>query len=243
MILEGFISIKSALKAGNRQVNKVMVSNKKRTRKSSYMKKLCNELGVEVNFVNPEFLEGYNGNTHGGFIADVEPRTYSTVDEILEKGKYFWLDGVEDPYNFGSIIRTLFASGVRGLIIDSRDWTNVNAVITKASAGCFEKMNIAISNSSTETADVIKNKGFKIYATIKSDNSIDLYETDFAEEAVIVIGGERRGINSELLSLCDSEVHISYGREFGYSLPATIASSIISFELYRQVFEKETKNQ
>lgn len=234
MILEGFISIKAALKAENRDVNKVLISNKKRTRKTSYMKKLCVEMGVEFSFVNPEFLEGFNGNTHGGFIAEVEGRKYKTIDELLDEGRYFWLDGIEDPYNFGNIIRTLYAAGVKGIIIDDRDWEKANTIISKSSAGCFERMDLAISVDSKATAKTIKDKGFELYATIKSDDSVDLYDSNFSQNAVVVIGGERRGINSDLLVECDKQVHISYGREFGYSLPATIAASIISFELHRQ---------
>jgi len=238
MILEGFISIKAALKSEYRVVNRVLVSNKRRTRKSSYMKKLCNEQGVDMKFVEPSFLDGFNGGTHGGFIAEVEEREFQSLDEIIKGDKYFWLEGIEDPYNFGSVIRTLYASGVDGIIIDARDWTKANQIISKSSAGCFEKMPIAISHNSKETANVLRSKGYTIYATMKSDESVDLYDTLFSEQSVIIIGGERRGINAETLAECEKEVHISYGREFGYSLPATIASSIISFELYRQNYKK-----
>lgn len=243
MILEGFISIKAALKSEYRKVNKVYVSNKKRTRKSSYMKKLCHELGVEIHFVEPSFLDGYNGGTHGGFIAEVEPREFQSLDEVIDKGTYFWLEGIEDPYNFGSVIRTVYASGAKGIIIDERDWTKAHTIISKSSAGCFERMPIAINYASKETAHVLHHKGFTIYATMKSDDSIDLYDVEFEENKVIVIGGERRGITAETKEVCDHEVHISYGREFGYSLPATIASSIISFELYRQTYINRAKDR
>ncbi len=238
MILEGFISIKAALKSEFRRVNKVLVSNAKRTRKSSYMKKLCNDLDVEVTFVDPSFLDGYNGGTHGGFIAEVDEREFQSLEEVVKGNTIYWLEGIEDPYNFGSVIRTLYASGVESIIIDSRDWTKANKIISKSSAGCFEKMPIAISYSSKETADMLKRNGYTIYATMKSEESTDLYDTDFNRRSAIVIGGERRGITRETTESCDEQVHISYGREFGYSLPATIASAIISFELYRQSYVK-----
>lgn len=238
MILEGFISIKAALKSDFRKVNKVLVTNAKRTRKSSYMKKLCLEKGVEITFVEPSFLDGYNGGTHGGFIAEVEEREFQSLDEIINGNVIFWLEGIEDPYNFGSVIRTLYASGVDSVIIDDRDWSKANKVISKSSAGCFEKMPIAISYNSKETSNTLKRNGYKIYATMKSDESNDLYDTEFGQKSAIIIGGERRGITAETLEECDEQVHISYGREFGYSLPATIATSIISFELYRQSYVK-----
>lgn len=237
MILEGFISVKAALKSDYRTVKKVLVSNKKRTRKSSYMKKLCAEKNVDIAFVEPSFLEGYNGGTHGGFIAEVEERVFQSLEELVNDKVVFWLEGIEDPYNFGSVIRTLYASGVDAVIIDDRDWNGANTTISKSSAGCFEKMPIAISYNSKETANALKKKGYKIYATMKSEESIDLYDTEFDDKSVIIIGGERRGITAETQSVCDSEIHISYGRKFGYSLPATIATSIISFELYRQVYK------
>lgn len=243
MILEGFISIKAALKSEYRKVNKVYVSNKKRTRKSSYMKKLCTELGVEINFVDPAFLEGYNGGNHGGFIAEVEAREFQSLDEVVEKGTYFWLEGIEDPYNFGSVIRTVYASGAKGIIIDDRDWSKAEKIISRSSAGCYERIPIAISYNSRETAHVLHHKGFTIYATMKSETSIDLYDVNFERNKVIVIGGERRGITAETKEYADEQVHISYGREFGYSLPATIASSIVSFELYRQNYVHKTKDR
>lgn len=239
MILEGFISIKAALKSDFRVVHKVLISNNKRTRKSSYMKKLCQEKGVDVTFVEPSFLDGYNGGTHGGFIAEVEPREFQSLEDIIHGKTVFWLEGIEDPYNFGSIIRTLYASGVESVIIDNRDWTKANKIISKSSAGCYERMPMAISYDSRETANVLKQKGYDIYATMKSEESVDLYDTNFRRKSAIIIGGERRGITAETLEVCDKQVHISYGREFGYSLPATIASSIISFELYRQKYSNE----
>lgn len=238
MILEGFISIKAALKSDYRKVKKVLVSNAKRTRKSSYMKKLCTEKGVEVTFVDPSFLDGYNGGTHGGFIAEVDEREFQSLEEIVNGEVVFWLEGIEDPYNFGSVIRTLYASGVDSIIVDNRDWTKANKIISKSSAGCYERMPIAISYDSKETANVLRKKGYDIYATMKSDESTDLYDTKFKKQSAIIIGGERRGITRETLEECDHQVHISYGREFGYSLPATIASAIISFELYRQSYVK-----
>lgn len=238
IILEGFISVKAAVISKNRKIEKVYISNKKRTRKSSYMKKLLTENKIKYEFKTHEYIDKLaNGATHGGFIAIVSNRDFLSVDDLISNGKecYFYIEGIEDPFNLGITIRTLYAAGIDGVILKKRDWSKTESIICKSSAGTFEKMDIAICDEVENTLSVIKDNGYKIFSAIQNEDSFSLFETNFVDKSLVVIGGEKRGISREILEASNKFVHIPYGNDnFGYSLPASVASTIISYEILRQ---------
>ncbi|XMB86890.1 RNA methyltransferase [Mycoplasmatota bacterium WC44] len=239
ILLEGFISIKSAINSKNRDIEKVYISNKKRTRKSSYMKKLLTENNIDFDFSDYEKIDALaNGSTHGGFVAVVSDRKFLAVRDLLKmkKNYIFYIEGIEDPFNLGSTIRTLYAAGIGGVILKKRDWSKTSAIISKSSAGTFEKMDIAICDDIKNTLSIIKNSEYSIISATQDDESVSLFDTEFKKKTVVVIGGEKRGITCEILEASDKYLHIPYGNDqFGYSLPASTASTIISYEILRQI--------
>ncbi|QVK21628.1 RNA methyltransferase [Mycoplasmatota bacterium] len=240
IILEGFISIKAAINGNNRVIEKIYISNKKRTRKTSFMKKLALKNEISFEFVSHDKIDEIaEGKTHGGFIAFVSERRFNSIESILSSNSCFYVDGIEDPFNLGIIIRTLYSAGVNSLIIRKRDLELGSSRISKSSAGAFEKMDIAMCDDQVETINLLKKSGFKIYAAAIEEKSESLFNVKFSDKSLIIIGGEKRGIQSEVLSLADMLVHIPYGNEkFSYSLPASVASTIFSYEILRQRLEK-----
>ncbi len=238
MILEGFISIKAAIKAKNRTIEKVLISNKKRTRKSSYIKKICVDNKIEYQFCEYEKIANIAvKTTHGGFVAYVSEREYLSVEELLKKdyNDCFYLLGIEDPYNLGIIIRALYSSGIEGIFLENKDYSNVSSTISKSSAGTFEKMDIAKIDNVKNDIDKMKKHRYKLIAACKNDFSENLYKEQFNEKNIFIVGGEKRGISSEIIDQSDLLLHIPYGNEnFGYSLPAVIATTVIAFEIYRR---------
>ena len=109
-----------------------------KSRELAFLKAKSNELEFCIELVSSEIINAQAiGNTHGGIIAECTPRTLPclTVENIVDKGVYFILEGVEDPYNFGYAVRSLYASGVNGIILGERNWMGAAGVVARSSAG------------------------------------------------------------------------------------------------------------
>ena len=142
------------------------------------------------------------------------------------------LEGIEDPYNFGYALRSLYAAGADGIILTPRNWMSAAGVVCRASAGASEILPMYMADGN-DAAQIFKAKG---YSVICSDikNSVSAYEAELKYPIFLIVGGEKRGIGSELLSVCDKVVRLDYKSDFGMALSAASAASILAFEIMRQ---------
>ena len=137
-----------------------------------------------------------------GVIAIVPPYEYCDVEDILKVAKerneipfILILDGIEDPHNLGSIIRTAETAGVHGIIIPKRRSASVNSTVNKTSAGAVEYMKIARVTNISDTIEMIKKEGLWIIGTdINTNTCYD--KQDYNMPIAIVIGNEGRGISN-----------------------------------------------
>lgn len=239
MILEGSVSVNAALESGNRRVGCVYISDDgKDRRKSAYLASLArkaNAKGAQVIYTTYEKIEQMTcGNTHGGVCAEVGERQYLSLEHISEEdGFYVYLDGIEDPFNFGQAIRAIYASGAKGLILPTRNWMSAAGVVARSSAGASERIP-ACSHDGEEAVRYFKNKGYKIVCADHSDVSVDMRSADLTGKLLLIIGGERRGISAKIKALADITVQIGYGRDFNASLGAAEACAVLCFEVLRQ---------
>lgn len=241
-ILEGMPSISSLIKGildngNNRRIEKILFDSSKKRSKSrelSFLKAKSNELGFSIELVSSEDIDKYTvGNTHGGIIAICSSRMLPLLNEenITPDGVYFILEGVEDPYNFGYAIRSLYAAGVDGIILGHRNWMGAAGIVARSSAGASEMMNMYISEP-VEAVSKFKNKGYKVIcAGIRDSESI--FSTDLSSPLLVVLGGEKRGISRNILDMADKIIRIDYGCEFGGSLSTSAAAAVFGFEILR----------
>lgn len=153
--------------------------------------------GVVVVEVQKNKLEKMsNSNNHQGVIALIPPFRYVEIEDILEEAKnknedpfLLILDGIEDPHNLGSIIRTAETAGVHGVIIPKRRAVAVNATVSKTSAGAVEHMKIARVNNINDTIKFLKENGLWICGTDMNTDKI-YYNQDYNMPIAIVIGNE-----------------------------------------------------
>ncbi len=136
-------------------------------------------------------------NNHQGVIAVVPPFNYVEVEDILNNAKekqespfILILDGIEDPHNLGSIIRTAETAGVHGIIIPKRRTAQVNSTVSKVSAGAVEHMKIARVSNITETIKKLKDEGLWVIGT-DGEAKTKYYNQDFTGPIAIIIGSER----------------------------------------------------
>lgn len=240
-ILEGMTSISALLnspKNNNRKIIKVLYNEckiKKHFREFNFLKKMSELHGFEIETVSEEIIEQNTiGNTHGGVIAICTERDISelTEDDITNDGIYFMLEGIEDPYNFGYSLRSLYASGVSGIILSPRNWMSAAGIVARASAGASELFPMYICEP-LKAIEMFKNKGYKVYCADKP-NSVSIYETEMKKPLFVLVGGEKRGNSKPVLDAADKIISIDYGRYFPAALSAASASTVIAFEIMRQ---------
>lgn len=243
-VFEGMTSISSLIssiesKKSTRRIIKVLYNSDKKKSKYNEIKFLefkSIELGFELIGVSHSMIDQLaNGKTHGGIIAvctKIDIPQLTTPNQITNEGFYIILDGIEDPFNFAYAIRSVYAAGADGVIVPSYRFSNAQGLICKGSAGTSEL--IDIFECDIESAiNIFKSKGYKV-ASAGIRDSISLYDADLKRPLLLIVGGEKRGISSEILAKSDMIVRVDYGKTFKGSLTASSAATVLAFEVYRQ---------
>lgn len=174
-----------------------------------------------------------------GVIAMVPPYEYCEVEDILQEAKtkkeepfVLILDGIEDPHNLGSIIRTAETAGVHGIVIPKRRAAAVNSTVNKVSAGAVQHMKIARVTNITDTIEDLKKEGLWICGTDINTKTY-YYNQDFKMAIGIVIGNEGSGISQKVKKNCDFLVKIPMKGKVT-SLNASVSTGIIVYEAVKQ---------
>lgn len=231
MIVEGAIAVKACINNHKRNIELVYIDKRKKTKDFNYIRKIIKENNVAYKEKeSEEFLNITNGKSHGGIVAEVGNRKY---DELTD-GDIFYLDGIEDPFNLAYIIRTLYAFGVKNVILPLKDYSNMEGQLLKSSAGAYETMNIKVVDDVISKIQELKEKEYVAYALKRGDDAKDIFETEFSKKAIFMLGGEKRGISSNLLELCDHYLYIPYGSDFRNSLNAAAAADVVATLLFKQ---------
>lgn len=174
-----------------------------------------------------------------GVIAIVPPFEYCEIEDILDRARkrgedpfILILDGIEDPHNLGSIIRTAETAGVHGVIIPKRRAAVVNSTVAKVSCGAIEHMLVARVTNITDAIDKLKKEGLWICGTdINTDKYY--YEQDLTGPLGIVIGNEGSGMSMKVTKACDFLVKIPMKGKVT-SLNASVSTGIVIYEAVKQ---------
>lgn len=227
MIFEGAISTKSAIVNDRRIVRTVYVDKHKRTRDFKYIIRLAESKGIKVFRRERAFIDEIaSGKTHGGMICEVEERKYQDVDD-LSSSVVFLIDGIEDPFNIGYIMRTLKAFGYRQVIMPKRDYSSMEATIQKSSAGAFDGLDVIIVDDLYTGVMAMKDR-YRILSLSRSERAHNIFSYDYGnDDKIIIIGGEKRGIKKEVLALSDDELYIEYPSDFKNALNAASALNVM----------------
>ncbi len=245
-LLEGMTSISALLnmspKINDRKIVKVQIDQSKRRSKSAeigFLVAKSKELGFALEFVTTEEIDAIAvGSSHGGIVAFCSDRSYPTLSEDLiePNGFYVYLEGIEDPYNFGNAIRSLYAAGVSGIVIPPRNWMSASAVVAKSSAGTSERLPIYVSDAES-VAEIFHRAGYRVLCAGIRD-SVSVFDAEVSYPILLVIGGEKRGISRNILAQADQILRIDYGREFRGSLSASSSAAVLAFEIMRKNLKK-----
>ncbi|NLH62737.1 MAG: RNA methyltransferase [Erysipelotrichaceae bacterium] len=236
MIIEGNVSVKAALMGGNRIVDKLYVDETKHDKDTNWILHRAEERKAEIIRCSREEIDAMaSGRTHGGLIAEAEKRTYQKLEDTWKEEQTFavLLEGVEDPFNLGYIMRTLYSAGCTGLILRDRNWENAESTILKSSAGASEYLPIVLSDDMQQTVKWYQEKKVNCFAAMRK-NAISCYEAKYTGPVLIAIGGEMRGLSSGVLKEIPQNIYIPYANDFHSALNAAGAAAVLGFEVYRQ---------
>ena len=244
LVFEGMTSIRSLIKGyelgtTDRVIEKILYDKEKNAKNAKtigYLKAVSEKYGFSVEESNATEIENVTlGSSHGGIIAIVKDRTipFLSLDtEIKKAGFYCMIQGIEDPYNFGYSIRSLYACGCDGIILPERNWMSAAGVVARSSAGASELMNFYTCTPEL-AADIFHSRGYSIVCADERTDNV-LGKCELTLPILLIVGGEKRGISKELLEVTDKLVKIQYAREFNASLSAASATAIFAYEIMRQ---------
>lgn len=173
----------------------------------------------------------YKGN-HQGIVLEIEDYKYSKLDSVYNDNFVVILDHLEDPHNFGAIIRTCEAAGVRSIIIPKDRSVEVNSTVMKVSAGALSNVNIVEVSNLVNAIKKLKDSGFWVYGTDMEDAEI-YTDVEYASKTAFVIGAEGNGISRLIRENCDFIVKIPLIGKIN-SLNASVAAGIVIYEVVRQ---------
>ena len=188
---------------------------------------------IKVVTLNKFEMDKKVSGLHQGIILNVEDYKYADIYDIIneEDSLIVMLDHIEDPHNFGAIIRSCEAAGVDGIIIPTDRSALVNATVIKTSVGTTEKMKIARVTNLNSTIKLLKDKGYWIFGT--DMDGTDYTKLDYKGKTCIICGNEGSGMSKLTKENCDFIASIPMKGEVN-SLNASVATAIIVFEAVKQ---------
>jgi len=236
--VEGRNAVLELLESG-RDINKILVANGEKHGSIHKILAIAKERKIIVTEMERNKLNQIAQTPNNqGVIAIVPPYDYCKVEDILEEAKrknempfILILDGIEDPHNLGSIIRTAETAGVHGIIIPKRRTASVNSTVSKVSAGAVEYMKIARVNNINETIRYLKEQDVWICGTDMDTNTI-YTKQDYKMPIAIVIGSEGFGMSRLVKENCDFLVKIPMKGKIT-SLNASVSAGIIMYEVVK----------
>lgn len=243
-VFEGMTSIRAILRGidsgvNDRKIEKILYDTKKADKNKKelgYLKAVERRYGYSLFPTDAEELDQLSlGTSHGGIIAVCGERSIpslATASTVKENGFYAMIEGIEDPYNFGYALRTLYACGCSGIILPERNWFSASGVVARSSAGASELFAVYTA-SATDAIDFFKVKGYAVVAADERTDNI-LGKCELKMPLLLIVGGEKRGISRKVLDMCDTLVKINYARQFRASLSAASATTMFAYEIMRQ---------
>lgn len=242
-LIEGRNAVIEALKS-DRTIEQLLIAKGDTEGSVNLIIALAKEKQIVIKEVDRKKLDNMSvSKAHQGVIAVVTPYNYFEISDILkyaeekdEKPFIIILDEIEDPHNFGAIIRSAEVCGAHGIIIPKRRNVGITPIVYKTSAGAAEHMRIAKVTNVNTAIDELKEKGIWVYgADMAGENYC--FEVDFSGAVALVIGSEGRGISKLTKSKCDVLSKIPMKGNVS-SLNASVAGGIMMYEVMKQRFKR-----
>ena len=220
------------------RVNRVFIQEGTSGRDAAKVIELAREKGIQVQTVPKTKIEDLVGNAvHQGLVASIAAYEYADLEDVFKKAEekgedpfIVILDGVEDPHNLGSILRTADATGVHGIIIPKRRSASLTATVAKASTGAIEHVPVVRVTNLTQTIEQLKARGIWVFGT--DMDGTDYRKWNTSGPLAIVMGNEGKGVSRIVKESVDEMVTIPMVGHV-QSLNASVASALMMYEVFR----------
>lgn len=226
-----------------KNVAKELINNNKKIKKAYLLTTLKgsdidNMLSniTNVTYLEKKELDKLADSHNQGIVLEIDDYNYLTEKDMLnnlsDNPFVVILDHLEDPHNFGAIIRTCESAGVDYIIIPKNRSVSVNSTVMKTSTGAVDNVKIVLVTNLNQTINKLKEKGLWIVGT-DMENSILYDEIDYTIPTCLIIGSEGFGMSELVRKNCDFVARIPmYGKI--NSLNASVAAGIMIYEVVRQ---------
>lgn len=215
-----------------KEIKKVYLSNNFDDEK---IIKYFEDNNIKINRMDKRILDQKFKGNNQGIALEIEDYKYLKIDDVLDTNFLVMLDHLEDPHNFGAIIRTCEAAGVDAIIIPKKRSVEITSTVMKVSAGALNNIKIVEVSSLPQTIDKLKKYGFWFYGTdMDGSNYTDVV---YDPKTCLIIGAEGNGISKLVSEKCDYIISIPMTGKIN-SLNASVAAGICIYEVVRQKNEK-----
>lgn len=215
-----------------KEIKKVYLSNNFDDEK---IIKYLEDNNIKINRMDKRILDQKFKGNNQGIALEIEDYKYLKIDDVLDTNFLVMLDHLEDPHNFGAIIRTCEAAGVDAIIIPKKRSVEITSTVMKVSAGALNNIKIVEVSSLPQTIEKLKKYGFWFYGTdMDGSNYTDVV---YDSKTCLIIGAEGNGISKLVSEKCDFIISIPMTGKIN-SLNASVAAGICIYEVVRQKNEK-----
>lgn len=232
--------IYEALRAGRRVDHLYVAAGTRPVGLVADLLRLADEERVQQEAVDRRVLDRLSGGAnHQGLVAEVEAYSYRTIDDLVAAGAsaahlplILALDSLEDPQNFGTLIRTADAVGATGIVIPRHRAVGITPAVEKASAGAVEHIPIAqVTNLQRGLTDLKRQGYWVVGLDATGSERYDAFRVDVP--LVLVVGAEGHGLGRLVREKCDVSVRLPMQGRIA-SLNAAVAGSIVLYEILRR---------
>lgn len=246
--LYGRHAVEEALRAGRRKVFRVLLAEAGKDAKAGRgerlgeIEELARRAKAQIERVPPARLDALTkvGHHHQGVAAEVTPFRYATLAETVQlcrdagnQALLLILDSLQDPQNFGTLIRSAEASGVTAIVMLDRRQVEVTPAVSNASAGAVEHMQICLANNLPRAVQELQEAGLWVYALQAEPEAVLYTQADLSGPLGLVVGSEGKGVGRLVRERCDGALEIPMLGKIE-SLNAAVAGSIVLYEVVRQ---------
>jgi len=235
--LWGRTAVTETLRAGTWPIVELYLADNLRADQLDAAAQMALALDVPVKIETARRLEQLcHSPDHQGYLAKMSLFPYADAEAVLAKqaaqALYLVLDRIQDPHNFGAMVRSAEVFGAGAVFIGHQGQVGVTTAVARASAGAVNRVPIVQADDLVAAAARLREAGVALAgASEKAETPVT--DFDFRRPAAVVIGSEAAGIRPQLAAACDTLVHIPQHGQIG-SLNAAAAAAIVLYEARRQ---------
>ncbi len=220
---------------GRRDAFAIMIADGVRTDdRIRRIEALAVQRSIPVDRVPRQLLDELTPGNHQGVVVETGPYVYADLDDIRERpGTVLIFDHLQDPQNFGTLIRTAAAANVSGIVIPENRAAEVTPAVVNASAGTVEALPVAVVPNLLNAINALKARGWWAAALDTGDGAHDIQQADLPEPIALIIGSEGDGVSPLLRKNADLILSLPMVGAVE-SLNAATAGSIAVYELLRR---------